>query len=320
MSSGGMASASGGMASASGGVANASGGMASTSGGMATSSGGTEMGSGGMEAAGGSAMTSVPKPSAGCSAGNSTAQIPNALLDLPNGYDGMTPVPLVLALHANGNPNTQLQGAFGSEGKSRGYMLVYPKSAGGGWDVNAGDLDRVNAAYDAVLQNYCVDENRVYGTGHSGGAQTLTQMLCRGDDRFRAVAPVASSRYCNGWDAVAALVIHGICDQERGGSDENPDCPLPGGNAFADKYGVRDVDGAKDFDVYKSSNMCGDQSMAFTPGGNCGGSIDPGCVEYQGCAARTLFCNHNDPQYSGTNHGIPCFASKAIFDFFDEEM
>jgi hypothetical protein len=49
----------------------------------------------------------------------------------------------------------------------------------------------------------------------------------------------------------------------------------------------------------------------------CGGNIDPGCVDYQGCGVPTTWCNHNDPQYSNTNHGIPCFADSAIFDFFE---
>jgi hypothetical protein len=30
----------------------------------------------------------------------------------------------------------------------------------------------------------------------------------------------------------------------------------------------------------------------------------------------TIWCSHNDPSYSGTQHGIPCFAIKAMYDFF----
>lgn len=283
--------------------------------GGAGAGGSTLGGSGGDGSAGsGGSRGSEPAPSQGCSGGDLNAMIANSIVDKPDGYDGSTPLPLVIALHANGNPNTQLQGYFGQEGKVRGYLLVYPKSAGSSWNFQS-DRSRIDDAYDGMLQNYCVDTNRVYGIGHSGGAQTLTQLLCQGDDRFRAVAPVASSKYCNGWDAVAAIVIHGTCDQERGGSAQNPECT----SSFPDKYGVNDVDGLVDFGVYRDSNTCSEQSTPFTPGGNCGSNVDPGCVEYEGCAARTQFCNHDDPEYGGTNHGVPCFAAAAVFDFFDEE-
>jgi polyhydroxybutyrate depolymerase len=30
----------------------------------------------------------------------------------------------------------------------------------------------------------------------------------------------------------------------------------------------------------------------------------------------TVWCSHNDPAYSNTNHGWPCFGTRAIYDFF----
>jgi hypothetical protein len=44
--------------------------------------------------------------------------------------------------------------------------------------------------------------------------------------------------------------------------------------------------------------------------------VDPGCVQYQGCSELTVWCQHNDPQYSNTNHGWPCFANDAMDEFF----
>jgi polyhydroxybutyrate depolymerase len=52
-----------------------------------------------------------------------------------------------------------------------------------------------------------------------------------------------------------------------------------------------------------------------------GVAVTPGCVQYSGCAAPTLFCNHDDPNYldNGTpsNHGWPCFANTQIFSFLE---
>lgn len=226
-----------------------------------------------------------------------------SVVEEPNGYDGATPVPVLFAFHGAGGSATSLQGPFAADAKSRGYLAVYLKSSGSAWSIQA-DTSVLDAAYDSIGQNYCVDLNRIFAVGHSSGAQMITQLLCAKEDRFRAVAPVASSKYCNGWDATAAIVIHGVDDIERGGQGEN-------------RYGLDDGDGHIDFGVYHDSNECTEAATPFDPGGNCGADIDPGCVEYDDCAARTVFCNHNDPQYGTSNHGVPCFASKVMFDFFD---
>jgi|GEM_PF-5222116 len=36
-----------------------------------------------------------------------------------------------------------------------------------------------------------------------------------------------------------------------------------------------------------------------------------------GCSVKTRWCNHNDPSYGTSNHGIPCFGARAIYDFFE---
>ena len=36
--------------------------------------------------------------------------------------------------------------------------------------------------------------------------------------------------------------------------------------------------------------------------------VDPGCIIYDNCTVPTIWCSHNDPSYSGTQHGVPCFA------------
>ena len=47
-----------------------------------------------------------------------------------------------------------------------------------------------------------------------------------------------------------------------------------------------------------------------------GPTVDPGCIIYDGCKVPTIWCSHNDPSYSGTQHGVPCFAMKGMYDFF----
>ncbi len=249
---------------------------------------------------------SNPMPSPGCNGGNPNATVPSSVVDMPSGYDGSTPAPVFFAFHGAGGNSSSLQGPFASTAKERGYIGIYLKSTDSAWNVRT-DTPLLDDAYNAVLDNYCVDINRVFAIGHSSGAQMITQLLCNGDTRFRAVAPVASSKYCNGWDPTAAIVIHGLDDIERGGQGEM-------------RYGLNDGDGAIDFGVYHDSNQCTEATTSFDPGGNCGANIDPGCVTYDDCAAPTVFCNHNDPQYGTSNHGVPCFAGPVVFDFFDQQQ
>jgi len=177
---------------------------------------------------------------------------------------------------------------------------VFPKSAGSGWVFNT-DSSRIDAIFDDVLENYCVDTSRVFVTGHSSGAQMAVQMLCAGDTRFKAAAPVAASKYCNEVDPIPVMYIQGQMDAQRGN-----------GNGI-------DV-----VNVFVASNSCSQSTMPFAVTG-CNSTFDqqavtPGCVSYDGCSEPTIWCSHNDNGYNNTDgrqHGWPCFASRAMADFFE---
>jgi polyhydroxybutyrate depolymerase len=267
-------------------------------------------------AGGGGGGSRAVIPSAGCAKQSTQVTIPNSLIGMPDGYDGKTPVPVVIAFHGAGNDNTSLEGTFKRSAQSKKYLMVYPNSTSAtttdktGWSLQA-DKSRYLEVKAAISSEACVDENRVYATGHSSGAQFVVQLLCSGDADFDAVAPVASSVYCQKWKKgpVPSLIIHGVEDEER------------------TKYGLNDGDGKKDLQPYLTSNLCQMTSTPFDPdvsgcsnvNGIDGKAFDDGCVEFTGCAAKTLWCNHNDPQYGTSNHGIPCFGIRAIFDFFDSQ-
>lgn len=253
-------------------------------------------------------------PSAGCSKQSAQVTLPNSRVQLPEGYNGKDPVPVLIAFHGAGNDNTSLEGTFNRNSLSKKYLMVYPNSTSAttsnktGWNMQA-DKSRYLELDAALSNDACIDENRVFATGHSSGAQFIVQLLCSGDADFDAIAPVASSVYCQKWKngAVPSLIIHGVQDEER------------------IKYNLNDGDGKKDLMPYLSSNTCQTTSTPFDPdlsscnnvNGVDGKPFDDGCVEFSGCAVTTRWCNHNDPQYGTTNHGIPCFGVRAIFDFFN---
>lgn len=241
--------------------------------------------------------------------------IPNSRVSLPTGYTGKEPVPVVIAFHAAGNDNSSIERAFAGSDLAKKYLMVYPNSTSAttanknGWNMNA-DLSRYQAVKAAVSSQACVDESRIFATGHSSGAQFVVQLLCSGDADFDGIAPIASSVYCQKWKngAVPALIIHGVKDTER------------------TMYGLNDGDGKKDLQPYLTSNMCQMTSTPFDPDlsrctnkqtGIDGKPFADGCVEFSGCSEKTRWCNHNDPEYGTSNHGIPCFGVRAIYDFFE---
>jgi polyhydroxybutyrate depolymerase len=122
----------------------------------------------------------------------------------PAAYDGVTPMPLVFAFHANANPNTQLLDATLGTLLETDFVMAFPKSVGAGWvyDVDAPRFDRV---YQDLVSNYCIDTNRVFAMGHSSGALFIESLLCHGEHRFRAVAPSASARMCELWSPIPVL-------------------------------------------------------------------------------------------------------------------
>lgn len=277
------------------------------SGGFVQGGGGTvaQGGSGAAAQGGSGAAGQAAVPSAGCAKhaprpANGALMMSDRIYTFPVAYDGMTPAPLLLALHAAGNPNTQLQRITQGSKLETDFVRAFPKSAGNAWVYNT-DIEKLNGVLAELLAQYCIDEHRIFATGHSSGAQMVVQMLCMGEQRFRAVAPVAASKYCAELAPIPVLYIQGQMDAQRGsGNGEDV---------------VR---------VFRSGNGCGDTSAPLASVPSCTSSFDrkevtPGCVSYEGCSVPTHWCSHNDNGYNnsdGRQHGWPCFANGAISDFF----
>jgi polyhydroxybutyrate depolymerase len=272
---------------------------ASGSGGVGGAAG---AGAGGAGAGGASARVAVPSEGCGKSGRPSGGEVVAAgshIYSFPEGYDGTTPSPLIMAFHAAGNENDQLRNITRGSALDQHFVMAFPSSAGNGWSPGT-DGASIDARYEELLASYCIDQSRVFATGHSSGAQLIVQLMCDGDDRFAAIAPVASSAYCPSWDdPVPALIIHGVDDKERANTNQ-------------------DADGTKDLAPYLLSNQCGTTTMPHAQAGcsSSGMQVDPGCVQYEGCAEPTIWCHHDDPQYGTSNHGWPCFANDAIDAFF----
>ncbi|XXY45838.1 hypothetical protein WME91_38130 [Sorangium sp. So ce269] len=291
-------------ASGGGGTTGVSTGSESSAGGGGAGTG-SESSAGGGGAGTGGAEPPVGNPSPGCGKSgrpaNGTVTVDNDhIYTFPDSYDGSTPLPLLMGFHACGNPIDQFINLTRGSAFETEYVRAVGRSsdAGGCWNYS-NDIAKVLRIHDDLMDNYCIDMDRVFATGHSSGAQMIVQILTHKSDadhlNFRAVAPVAASDYGALQVPMPAMYIQGKNDTVRGG------------------------DGASTVARFRTANMCQMDSTPYSEVMGCqssGRAVNPGCISYSGCSEPTIWCSHDDPAYSNTSHGVPCFAIQAMYDFF----
>jgi poly(3-hydroxybutyrate) depolymerase len=281
-------------------------------------SGGASAAGSGAAGLGGSGGATGAKPSAGCAKasprpnGGAIVVTGDHYVTFPATYDGKQPFPVFIGFHGcgagnrgTGKDDTEWISLSKGTGFETQYVRAVPVSsdAGGCWSY-ANDVPRVVKMLDDLRSDFCIDEGRIFATGHSSGAQLVVQILTDkhvADAKrfaFKAVAPVAASDYGPIGAPIPILYIQGRMDQERGGGD-----------------------GHETVARFRAANGCGDASTPYASVTSCksqngGVAVNPGCVSYGACQAATVWCSHDDPFYGGTMHGVPCFAMKAMFDFF----
>jgi polyhydroxybutyrate depolymerase len=276
----------------------------------AAGSGGGTAGAGGA-GTGGAGTKPPPNPSAGCgkatpSTGTSSSPLMVSnhkyYMKLPSGFDNTKPFPVLFMFNPTGNPITwaEQNAGYESNGAKTGAIRVYPDPASEASGWGAGDVSFFMPLYDAITNNFCVDKARVFAAGESSGGDFSGIIGCEYAAVLRAVVPCstknvsqypldATKRKCTG--EVTAIVMQGKNDNVVG-----PD------------------NGPKMRDFYRAINHCGTTTVPVQ------GYTDTlsNCVQYQGCdeGFPVYWCNHTDPNYSGTNHGWPTFAANMTWGVF----
>jgi poly(3-hydroxybutyrate) depolymerase len=145
-----------------------------------------------------------------------------------------------------------------------------------------------DAMLEALTGSACVDESRIFATGHSSGGYFTNVLGCQRGDVLRAIAPVAGGGpFGDGGDApncerpVSAWIAHSEEDETV---------------LFANGEGT--------LDYWLGSGDCDRESFESV-------SPDP-CVAYGGCSAglAVRWCS-----YEG-GHDWPSFAAEGIWEFF----
>lgn len=142
-----------------------------------------------------------------------------AVYFVPSSYTGRDKLPVVFDFHgSNSNPLGQLKrSSWDKVAEKNGFIAVALQGSLAGrapgtyaWNVpfvevskaiiptgSKGGLDEISYIEDAVeevKQDLCVDPNRVFASGYSGGGRMLSAFLCAGQDEFAAAGFVNSLR------------------------------------------------------------------------------------------------------------------------------
>jgi len=183
-----------------------------------------------------------PAPSAGCAGAQ---DVPAGSSEQTIGFGGDTwryfqavperddpgeAAPLLLSLHGYLSPAEIQAGIaeFEAIAATEGFVTVTPQAIGEPypyWSLSPegrDDVAFVEALLDQVEADLCVDRNRIFATGYSGGAMLSSLLACRLPDRVAAIGPVAGVSDFDGCEPsrpVPVLAFHGT---------EDPDIPFDG--------------------------------------------------------------------------------------------
>jgi polyhydroxybutyrate depolymerase len=247
----------------------------------------------------GGASVGPPQPSSGCAQPTRVGSGAQGLdvdgvartyrLDLPAGYDGTTPYPLVFAFHGATTSGELFRSArYGNllSAMADAAIVVHPDALGDptAWNTQA-DLPFFDALLSALGQSLCVDDARVFATGHSSGGFFTNTLGCQRGDVLRAIAPVsAGGPFTFGESGCAGDVAVWLAHAEN---DET--VPFDSGVDSRDRWLTR--------------NDCADATSPAAP--------SP-CVQYAGCGdgLAVRWCVYQD------GHNWPDFAPEGIWSFF----
>jgi polyhydroxybutyrate depolymerase len=199
------------------------------------------------EASGTSPAAQAPATTCGSgdSPGTFTLSVPAQGLDrtvivhVPPSYRSGHPDPLVLNLHGSGSTAANQERVTGMDATAdeHQFIVAYPQAAirygkGYAWNVPgvpladgkaaprtaANDVTYLTGLSAQLGQRYCVEANRVYVAGFSGGGRMTSQLGCAGADVFAAIAPVSGLRMpsdCQSSTPMAVIAFHGTADRSN---------------------------------------------------------------------------------------------------------
>lgn len=178
--------------------------------------------------AAGGAATGTCDPARPADPGRTAEQVEVAgstrsyLLEVPPGYDGETPVPLIVNLHGFGSTAEQqvLYSDLAPAAAEVDAVVASPDGTGArqGFSLSPDgvDVDLVATLLDELSERLCLDQDRLAATGISNGAALSAIAGCALGDRLASIGLVAATVgpfACDPATRVSVIAFHGTDDQ-----------------------------------------------------------------------------------------------------------
>lgn len=155
-------------------------------------------------------------------------------LHVPPGYDGKTPMPLVVVLHGLSQDSNSIAklSAMSEKADKEGFIVAYPNATKWlgvkslrAWDVDNGvqipgtdsnDVGFIRDMVTAIKGNMAVDQGSVYAAGFSNGGMLTYKLASQMSETFSAVAVISGGsdgKEMKPSKDVSVLSIHGDRDK-----------------------------------------------------------------------------------------------------------
>jgi polyhydroxybutyrate depolymerase len=150
----------------------------------------------------------------------------NVPVQMPQGYDGTTPTPMILLLHGYGPVDGEWSDdavlGFANPSYEKGYLLVRPTGSSNGFNYfwtaseaccdfygeNPDHVGYLLAILDHVQATYNVDPQHVHLVGYSNGGFMVHRMGCEHPDRFASITSISGAGPMNLDNCVATNSLH----------------------------------------------------------------------------------------------------------------
>lgn len=165
------------------------------------------------------------------------------LVHLPLDYTQDKIYPLVIAMHGGTGSaeNLERQSRLSDKSDEENFIVVYPEGLADGlfevrtWNAglccghsaasNVDDVGFIEKLVMHIIEEYSVDQDRVYATGMSNGGYMAYRLACEKPELFAAIAPVACSMTfdCEPSQSMPIIQFHSLEDKNvllGGGSGE----------------------------------------------------------------------------------------------------